>query len=220
MQWVVNTGALASHSIDSLSTYYHQAAFFNEFSLTSPGIPQDLFGKVFHHTMDNSFTRSFTISPVCQFQTTSWFSLRELKNLGPWKRRDMCFYICSTVGQTERIDSSSILSSKLFFCPTTSAFFQPSLRHKWIFISTLGLPWSFASYSSETPLRHSCYCQHGRDRTREHRCCGLGTTVWRKLSSCQLHRELQKSDITSAEKQMALHYSEQKCDQFYPSAEL
>lgn len=51
--------ALASHWIDHFSTYYHQATFIHGFSFTSPGIPPDLFGRVFCHTMDELFYEVF-----------------------------------------------------------------------------------------------------------------------------------------------------------------
>ena len=58
-QWVFNTGTLASRSINHLSTYHHQATFIHGFSLTSPGIPQDMFGRVFLHTMGELFFEVF-----------------------------------------------------------------------------------------------------------------------------------------------------------------
>lgn len=51
-QWVFNTGAFASRSIDHLFTFYHQATLVHGFFLTSPGVPQGLFGKVLLHTME------------------------------------------------------------------------------------------------------------------------------------------------------------------------
>ncbi|KAJ7312663.1 hypothetical protein OS493_039552, partial [Desmophyllum pertusum] len=57
--WIFNTGSLASRSIDHLSTYHYQSTFIHGMSLTSPGLPLDLFSHVFRHTMDHLLLEVF-----------------------------------------------------------------------------------------------------------------------------------------------------------------